>query len=259
MKMKIHFTASDAPEAQTAFLMFKKAYGQEEDPAKADVFVPFGGDGQTIKTLVLGIKHRKPVMALNRGHLGHLTNVFTETEGLVERIRAAEAVELSPLRINATFLSGDIRTDFAINEANVCHDFQGEAIYLRVFLDGVERLRKLGADGILISTTIGSTAYNKSARGPILPLGDDMLAFTPNNAFVPDRMRACVIRPAPIRIEVHDPTFRKAQMLADSRLIGTGLKEVSINLDTKNKFTLLFDRGYSLSEKVMRTQFPEPC
>jgi NAD+ kinase len=138
---------------------------------------------------------------------------------------------------------------------HICNHNRAEGIYLRVSIDGEERVPRLGADGLIIATTVGSTGYNKSARGPILPLGDDMIAFTPNNAFTPDRMRASVIRPHPIAIEVLDADYRTADIYTDSALVGEKGKEIHVNLDPAHAYELLFDAGYGLHERVMRTQF----
>lgn len=187
--------------------------------------------------------------------MGHLQNLFQENVDIVTRIQKAEAVALSPLRLQATLLNGDVKTGFAVNEVHVCNLHRGAGIYLRVFIDGKERVPRLGADGLIVATTIGSTGYNKSARGPILPLGDDLLAITPNNAYMPDRMRSSVIRPFPIAIEVIEAQYRPADVYADSNHVGTCVQRVDIALDTDNPYKLLYDPGHGLDEKIMRTQF----
>ncbi len=256
--MQLHFQASPAEQAQQAFRSLTQRYGQTKNVAEADVIVALGGDGQTLHALQDGIRHKKPVIGLNFGRVGFLQNLHQEGSDLIERIEAAEAIELSPLRIEAEFVNGDVKTDFAINEVHVCNHNRAEGIYLRVTIDGKLRVPRMGADGLMIATTVGSTGYNKSARGAILPLGDDIIAFTPNNAFAPDRMRSTVIRPRPIVVEVLDPQFRTADVYADSHLVGETSLKTTINLDTDNRYRLLFDPGYSLHEKVMRTQFSIP-
>lgn len=256
--MKLHFQASPSEQAQQAFRALTQRYQQEPDPSKADVIVALGGDGQTLHALQDGIRYKKPVFGLNFGRVGFLTNTHHEKDDLRERIAKTEAIELSPLQLKAEFTNGDIRTDFAINEIHICNHNRAEGIYLKVTIDGKERISRLGADGLLIATTLGSTGYNKSARGPVLPLGDDMIAFTPNNAFAPDRMRSSVIRPRPIVVDVIDPKVRKADMYADAHQVGETLCKATINLDPENRYKLLFDPGYSLHEKNMRTQFSLP-
>jgi NAD+ kinase len=254
--MKLHFQASPVETAQRALRELTKRYGQIERPTDTDVIVSLGGDGQTLKALQDGIRFKKPVFGLNFGHAGFFQNLYVQDEDLIQRIKTAEPNSLSPLRARAEFLDGSVRQSFAINEIHVCNHNRGEVIYLRFSLDGVERVPRLGADGLIISTTIGSTGYNKSARGPISALGDDLLLFTPNNAFTPDRMRANVIRPRPIVIDVLDAKFRMADIYADAALVGEGGTKIHIDLDTKHPYELLFDPGYGLHERIMRTQFP---
>jgi len=253
--MKIHFQPSPTPSAQQAFQELTRRYGQTASPDDADVIVVLGGDGSTLHSLQDAIRFKKPVFSLNLGHVGFLGNLYREGEDLITRIQNAETIKLSPLHIKATFLNGNIKDDFAINEVHVCNHNRAEGIYLQIIIDGKERVPRLGADGLIISTSVGSTGYNKSARGPILPLGDDIIALTPNNAFAPDRMRASVIRPRPITVGVVDPALRKVDVYADNHLIGETVKEVLVHLDTEQPYQLLFDPGYSLHEKIMRSQF----
>ncbi|MDD3371017.1 MAG: NAD(+)/NADH kinase [Alphaproteobacteria bacterium] len=257
--MSYYFSASPAPQAQDAYKKFKNHYGQADSPADADCLISLGGDGQTIKVLQLGIAHQKPVMGINFGHVGHFQNIHkpdSDYKYLDERIKEAEVVELSPLKVTAEFLSGDIVTAFAINEATICNDNStGQAIYLRISIDDIERIARLGGDGLIVATTAGSTGYNKSAHGPILPLGDDLLALTPSNPFEPAYQQPAVIRPRPIRVDVLTPDLRKAKVLADVNLLGLDTRVVDIELDPTHKYRLLYDKGYSLYEKVMRSQF----
>jgi NAD+ kinase len=235
-----------------------KRYGQTAEVADADVIVSLGGDGQTLHALQDGIRLKKPVFGLNFGRIGFLQNLHKRDKDLIDRIAASEPIELSPLRVEANFLNGDIRTDFAINEVHICNHNRASITYLRVFIDGRQRIDRMGGDGLIVSTTAGSTSYNKSANGPILPLGDDMIVLTPNNPFTPNGMRPSVIRPALVEVEVIDPEFRSADIYADSHAVGEGCVRTSIGLDRTNRYRLLFDPGYSLHEKIMRTQFSVP-
>jgi len=257
LEMKFHFFASPTASAQEALDKLIKRYNQCAIE-NADIVVSLGGDGTAIDAIKMSITHKKPVYALNYGHVGHLTNHHQENEDLYDLVNKAEKIELSPLRVEVTDIHGDIKTAFGINEIHVCNRHRGRGIYLSVSIDGILRLPKLGADGLIVSTTLGSTGYNKSARGPILPLGDDLLSFTPNNAFNPDRLRSSVLRPAPIDIEVHEPEFRIADVYADSNEIMTNVRRVKIELSRAHPFSLLFDPRYSLTERIMRTQFPQP-
>jgi NAD+ kinase len=256
--MKLHFQSSPSPAAQQALRELSARYGQTANAENADAIVALGGDGQTLHALQAGLRLKKPVFGLNFGHVGFLQNLHREGDDLVERIANAEIIILSPLLVRAEFAGGDIRTSFAINEVHICNHNRAQGIYLRVLIDGEERVACLGADGLIISTTIGSTGYNKSARGPILPLGDDLIALTPNNAFVPSAMRSSVIRPYPIIIEVIDPQYRHADVYADTQQVGEEATRISTHLDKSSPYRLLFDQGYSLHEKIMRTQFSTP-
>ena len=205
-----------------------------------------------------GIKCKKPVFGLNFGHVGFLQNLHNPDIDLIDRIAKAEPVTLSPLNFTAYFRDDSVRRDFAINEIHVCNHNRAEGIYLRVSVNGEQRINRLGADGLIISTTIGSSGYNKSARGPVLPLGDDMIALTPNNAFIPDRMRSAVIRPYPVTVEVIDSDFRQADLYCDTEKIGEGVTKIEAVLDTSTPYQILFDPGVSLHEKIMRSQFQSP-
>lgn len=253
--MKLHFFSSAAPAAQQLTQELIARYGQTEDLAAADVMVAVGGDGTTLQALQAAIPLRKPVFGLNKGHAGYMQNQADDVGDLLRRIAAAERVVLSPLTATVIDIDGNVKKTFAINEIHICNHQRAQAIYLTVSLDGLERVPRLGGDGLIVATTIGSTGYNKSARGPVLPLGDDLIALTPNNAFTPDRMRAAVIRPCRIDITVIDPAFRQAEVIADTSQLTTAARQITVSLDPSQKFTLLYDPGYSLHEKVMRSQF----
>jgi len=256
--MKLHFRAAHREVAQRAYHMFTQRYGQIDDPANADVIVSLGGDSEAIHALKHGILHRKPVFGLNFGHVGFLENLNKEDENLIVRIKAAESVILSPLRAKVEFIDGSTREDFAINEISVRQMIGGESTHLRFTLDNVERVPFLSGDGIIISTTVGSTAYSNSAGGSVACLGDDIILFTPNNPYKP-KFSPNIIRPRPMTIDVIEPEYRPAEVWADSTLIGEKeqkVRKVDIELDTSHPYELLFDPGYSLHEKVMRTQFP---
>jgi len=255
--MKIHFTAPPWPQQQEALNRYIARYGHTHRADEADVIVALGGDGHMLRALISNIYLNKPVYGLNFGHAGYLSNRNDALQDLVARVESAERITLSPLHVEATLTNNVMRRAFAINEIHICNHRRQELIYMRVDIDGEEVVSRLGADGLIISTTIGSTGYNKSARGPILPLGDDMIAFTPNNAFVPDRLRACVLRPAPISVDIMDPDFRRADVYADFLDVGKSACKVNIRLDTEHPYTLLFDRSNALHKKIMSSQFPK--
>jgi NAD+ kinase len=144
---------------------------------------------------------------------------------------------------------------FAINEAHVCNHHRAGVVFLQVKVGGQVRIPHLSGDGLIISTMIGSTAYNKSARGPILPLGNDLIALTPNNPHTPIGMVSCLIRPSQIEVEVKEPDFRPADLYADAAMIAHDVRHVDVALAPRRAYRLLFDRGVTLHEKIMRTQF----
>jgi NAD+ kinase len=254
-----YFMAAETDAAQQALAELTQQYGQASVPEKAgEAIIALGGDGTTLAAARYGIKSRTPVFGINFGHVGFLQNLHKVGEDLLRRIRAAETIEISPLHVKAFLANGDIKADFAINEVHICNQNRGEAVYLRVIVDGKERIDRLGGDGLIISTTVGSSAYSKSARGPALPLGDDLVVLTPNNPSTPVGIRSNVIRPCPIEIEVIDPLFRKVDVWGDSHIVGETAKSIKIVLDTQNPCRLLFDPGYSLHEHVMRSQFLTP-
>lgn len=256
--MRIHFQASQAAVAQQAFREFTGRYGQTKTPRSADYIVALGGDGQTLRALQAAVRYGKPVFGLNFGHTGFLQNLHKEKEDLTERIAKAEAIQLSPLCVEAKLLNGTVKRTFAINEVLICNRNRGEAIYLRVLVDGEEQTARLGGDGLIIATPVGSTGYNRSARGPVLELDEDRIIFTPNNTFYPDRMRAFPMRPRPMTIEVIDPEFRVADVYADLNCIGRKAEKVDIVLDKGISYKLLFDPGDGLHERVMHIQFSKP-
>ena len=202
--MKFYFQASHAEVAQEAFQVLSKRYGQQLSPAEADVIVPIGGDGEALKALQLAIEFKKPVYGINLGHVGFLQNIYRKNKNLEKSIRAAEATELSPLRVEAYLLDGSVKKAFAVNEVQICNHNRASIINLHVDINEKEHIKKLGGDGLIISTTVGSTGYNKAAGGTMLPLGDDIIALTPNNPFNPP-LKSETIRPGHILVKVLDP------------------------------------------------------
>jgi NAD+ kinase len=256
--MRLHFQASKAGAAQKALRELTARYGQTKTPRSADCIVALGGDGQTLRALRAGMRYGKPVFGLNFGHTGFLQNLYREHEDLTARIAKAEAIELHPLGAEIRLVNGDIKKTFAINEILICNRNRGQAIYLRVAVDGKERVGRLGGDGLIVATPVGSTGYNRSARGPVLELDEDRIVFTPNNAFLPDRMRAFPMRPRPMTIEVIDPQFRVADVYADSDCVGRKAERIDIALDKTKSYRLLHDPDDTLHERVARMQFSMP-
>ena len=253
MPMKIRFTASRAAAAAEAFAQLTARYGQA-DARKADVIVALGGDGFMLQTLHAQTGRDLPVYGMNCGTIGFLMNSFS-AEGLAERLEAAEETAINPLAMRAESTRGRVTEALAINEVSLLR--QGpQAAKLRVLIDGRVRLEELVCDGALVATPAGSTAYNYSAHGPILPIGSDVLALTAMSAFRPRRWRGAVIpKSAQVRFEVLEAEKRPVMADADSRSSVRDVLSVEVVSDTRITHRLLFDPGHGLEERLIGEQF----
>ena len=250
--MKFHFTASERTDAKKRAKALAGRYGQH-DEADCDVVVALGGDGQMLSALKGTFDTGRPVFGMNCGTVGFLMNEYSE-DGLVERVGAAEPSIIHPLAMTAEEVSGGSATAHGINEVSLLRETQQTA-RLRILVDGVERLGELYCDGILLATPAGSTAYNFSAHGPIVPLGSDVLALTPISAFRPRRWRGALLRnTSEVVFEILDPEFRPASAAADSVRIAS-VRRVTARQDDSISLTLLSDPGHGLEEKAMKEQF----
>jgi NAD+ kinase len=248
---RIHFVASPVPLAQEARLRLVHRYGQAPAEA-ADVIVALGGDGLMLATLHANGRGL-PVYGMHRGTVGFLMNEYAE-EGLEARLAAAEEAMINPLRMRASRADGDVVEALAINEVSILRAGP-QAAKLRVLVDGRERMAELVADGALVCTPAGSTAYNYSAHGPILPIGSDVLALTPMAAFRPRRWRGALLpKRARVAFEVLEPEKRPVAAVADSREVRHPLRiEVASVPDIRHR--ILFDPGHGLEERLIREQF----
>ncbi|QHQ35569.1 NAD kinase [Algicella marina] len=249
---KICFLASGAEVAQSALTRLASAYGNVP-PEESDVIVALGGDGFVLSTLHATQKLSRPVYGMNRGTVGFLMNTFGENR-LRERLAAAETAEISPLRMKAWQIDGETTEALAINEVSLLRSGP-QAAKLRIFVDGKERMRELVCDGALVSTPAGSTAYNYSAHGPILPIGADILALTAMAAFRPRRWRGALLpKSALVRFDVLDPVKRPVSASADS---GDVRDVTSVEIRSANEIVhrILFDPGHGLEERLLREQF----
>jgi len=211
--VKLHFCAAETPRARAAFRTLSERYGQHaaED---ADVYVPLGGDGFMLETLHATIRDPKPIYGMNLGTVGFLMNTYAAGE-LPERIARAARTPLHPLRMRALLADGVTDEGLAINEGSLLRETR-QAAALALFVDGVQRLKDLVCDGLIISTPAGSTAYNLSAHGPILPIGARLLAVTPISPFRPRRWRGALLPDsAKITVRVHQPQKRPVSAVAD--------------------------------------------
>lgn len=250
--VRIAFLASDVPLAEQARERLVGRYG-DAPLDEANIVVALGGDGFMLQTLHATQSRNVPVYGMNRGTVGFLMNAYTE-EDLPERLAAAEETVINPLRMRATTAAGDIEEALAINEVSLLRAGP-QAARLRILVDARERLEELVCDGALLSTPAGSSAYNYSAHGPVLPIGSEVLALTAIAAFRPRRWRGALLpKEAVVVFEVLEPGKRPVIASADSHLV-RDVVQVSIRSDEVVQHRLLFDPGHGLEERVLREQF----
>lgn len=250
----IGFVASPTADAQAAQAALTSAY-PHVDPDQADVIVGLGGDGLMLRTLHRFMGSGKPIYGMNKGSVGFLMNEF-KTEGLVERLEAAHRSVAHPLLMLARDVEGREHKAYAINEVHVLRQTY-QAAKLRVEVDGRVRLEELAADGLLVATPAGSTAYNLSVNGPILPLNAPLLALTPISAFRPRRWRGALLPDrAVITITVLEADSRPVSAVADHTEI-RHIAQVTARLDVGVDLVLLHDPGHSLDERILREQFDQ--
>ncbi|MDQ2095086.1 NAD kinase [Rhodalgimonas zhirmunskyi] len=252
MTFKIAFTASDTPNAQEALAALTARYGNS-DEREADVIVALGGDGFMLHTLHRMQQIDAPVYGMNRGTVGFLMNEYAEDD-LPARLQAAEETDINPLSMRATRADGTVHEALAINEVSLLR-MGPQAAKLRISVDGKLRMEELVCDGALVSTPAGSTAYNYSAHGPILPIGSDVLALTAIAPFRPRRWRGALLpKGADVLIEVQNPEKRPVMADADSRSV-LYVERVEIRSASDVRHRLLFDPGHGLEERLIREQF----
>jgi NAD+ kinase len=222
-------------------------------PARAEIIIPLGGDGFMLESLHRFLSKGVHIFGMHRGSVGFLMNPY-RPDGLMERLAAAQPVVLHPLEMKVVDEQGGERRALAFNEVSLLRESR-QAAKLRVVVDGVVRIEELMADGILISTPVGSTAYNLSAHGPIIPLGAGVLALTPISAFRPRRWRGALLpHQAKVRIDALETDKRPVSAVADfteARDVVT----VNIHENRHISMTLLFDREFNLEERVLKEQF----
>ena len=250
--MKFHFIASENPEAKDALKVLIKRYNQTKLEL-SDVIIAIGGDGMLLKALRNSIEKNKPVFGLNKGNVGFLMNELS-FDHLENRIQTARKVKMHPLFMSAHKINGNIFTELAVNEVSILRQTH-QAAHLKITVDKKERLNELVCDGILVSTPIGSTAYNLSARGPIIPLNANILALTPISSFRPRRWRGALLpQRVKIRIEVLNFDTRPVSATADN-VEARDIKYIEISTDKTKKLTILHDSDHSLDERIMKEQF----
>jgi len=251
---RIAFAASDRPEAQEALARLAARYGDASEDS-AQVVVALGGDGFMLETLHRHMESGKPIYGMNRGSVGFLMNEYSE-DGLLERINAAERANIHPLRMVAVDIHGKIHRALAINEVSLLRQTRQTA-KLRISIDGKVRLNELSCDGALVATPAGSTAYNLSAHGPIIPLDAHVLALTPISAFRPRRWRGALLaHTARVTFEILEGDKRPVSAVADNFEV-RDVVEVNIAEDREVNLVMLFDAGRSLEERMLAEQFSD--
>jgi NAD+ kinase len=249
---RVAFLASDAEAAQRALAELQERYGAVS-PQQADIIVPLGGDGFMLETLHRFASSRRPIFGMHRGSVGFLMNPY-RPDGLFERLAAAQPVELHQLEMAASQQDGACRRAIAFNEVSLLRETR-QAAKLKVTVDGVVRIEELMADGILLATAVGSTAYNLSAHGPIIPLGAEILALTPISAFRPRRWRGALLpHHAQVQIDALEASKRPVSAVADFTEV-RDVVSVEIHETHDIAMTLLFDREFNLEERVFKEQF----
>jgi len=248
----IAFVATTSPEAREAYERLEKRYGNTE-PKSADVIVALGGDGLMLQTLHRFMNTGKPIYGMHRGTVGFLMNEYAEDD-LLERLAAAQETIIHPLLMRARDAKGQVHEHRAINEVSLFRQ-SAQAAHLRIMIDGQERLAELVADGVLVATPAGSTAYNFSVQGPIIPINASLMALTPISPFRPRRWRGALLPDkAKVTIEVLDADKRPVAAVADHDEVRS-VRAVDVSMDHATKLNMLFDPGHNLDERILREQF----
>ncbi|WP_238364336.1 NAD kinase [Mesobacterium pallidum] len=251
-EVRIAFTASEGDLAQAARERLAARYG-DVPMTEAEVIVALGGDGFMLQTLHGTQALDVPVYGMNRGTVGFLMNSYAEDD-LPARLAAAEETVINPLAMTALGVDGEVTRALAINEVSLLRAGP-QAAKLRISVDGRVRLEELVCDGALVATPAGSTAYNYSSHGPVLPVGSDVLALTAIAPFRPRRWRGALLRKtAEVKFEVMEPEKRPVMADADSRSV-RNVAEVTIRSEPEVAHHLLFDPGHGLEERLIREQF----
>ncbi len=249
---KLCFVASEATDAQRAWADLTARYGNVAAD-RADVIVALGGDGFMLETLHDYIRAQVPIYGMNKGTVGFLLNDYQE-DALPERIRRAVQTSIHPLVMRALRSDGHSTEALAINEVALLRQTH-QAAKVRISIDGQVRLEELVCDGVLVASPAGSTAYNLSAHGPILPLRSGLLALTPISAFRPRRWRGALLpSDAEVRFEILDAAKRPVSATADVTEV-RDVHEVVIREERSVRLELLFDPGHGLEERILKEQF----
>ncbi len=248
---KLHFTA--VPHAAESIAALRERYG-DSGPEEADIVVALGGDGFMLQTLHSFTGKGKPIYGMNRGTVGFLMNEY-HLDDLPARLSAAEKAVIHPLKMTAHTQSRAVEAR-AFNEVSLLRETR-QAAKIRILVDGRPRISELICDGVLVSTPVGSTAYNLSAHGPILPVTADLLALTPISAFRPRRWRGALLpHRAKVRFEMLESQKRPVSAVADDFEV-RDVTAVDVEEDRSISMTMLYDAGHSLDERILAEQFSD--
>ena len=253
--LRLGLLSSDAPSAQAAAAVLADAHDWVP-PEEADAVVVLGGDGFMLQELhkMLDAGRVVPAYGLNHGTVGFLMNKVKSSRTIAERVARAKPVAVAPLEMTAVTNGGTERSFYAINEVSLLRETRQTAKF-EVRVNGKVRMPELAGDGVLVATPAGSTAYNLSAHGPILPLGSNMLALTPISPFRPRRWRGAILPDsAVVEFRVREPVKRPVSAVADQKEI-RDVREVRISAAREKELTLMFDPGASLEERIFAEQF----
>lgn len=250
--MKIALTATDQPKAQEAHAELSKRY-HIVDAIDADIIIALGGDGLMLQCLKKSMDTHQKIFGMHCGSVGFLMNNYSP-DNLEERLTAAVENKLSPLRMTATDIRGAKQEARAINEVSLLRK-SAQAAHLKIMVDDRERLSELACDGVMVATPAGSTAYNLSVHGPILPINAPLLALTPISAFRPRRWRGALLPDnAKVTIKCLDYEKRPVSAMADNFEI-LNVTEVDIEQDKSTELKILFDADHNLDERILNEQF----
>lgn len=245
----INSGSDDALAAQAELDALYPSVSAEE----ADIIVALGGDGFMLETLHTTLNGMAPIFGMNRGTVGFLMNEF-KADGLPERLAGAQLLTLHPLRMRAESADGTLIEALAINEVSLLRETR-QAAKIRIHVDGKVRLEELVCDGVLAATPAGSTAYNLSAHGPILPLESNLMALTPISAFRPRRWRGAILpQAARLRFEILEPRKRRVSATADQTEV-RDVVNVYVEEDRSVDLRLMFDPEHNLAERILMEQF----
>ncbi len=248
---RVAFVAADSPQAREALSELTQRYGQHK-PEDADVIVALGGDGFMLEA-VNSYMAKVPIFGMHRGTVGFLMNRYEQGD-LLERLQRTTEVTLHPLRMTAVSSDGKVHDALAVNEVSLLRQTR-QVAKIRIFVDGKERMDELSCDGALVCTPAGSSAYNLSVHGPVLPLGSNVLALTPISAFRPRRWRGAILpHTAVVRFVMLEPDKRPVSAVADRDEV-RDVVEVSVREDRSIAMRILFDPEHNLEERIVAEQF----